>query len=77
MQTASGYTLYYTPVPFHYAFAPFLCMYTPVAYSGIMSLTLYIYDAPNKLFKDKKGPVSVSRYTARLRAIGADLGTGH
>ena len=23
------------------------------------------------------GPVSVSRYTARLRAIGADLGTGH
>ena len=23
------------------------------------------------------GPVSVSRYTARLCAIGADLGTGH
>ena len=23
------------------------------------------------------GPVSVSRYTARLRTIGADLGTGH
>ena len=35
-------------------FAPFLCMYTPVVYSGIMALTLYIYDAPNKLFKDKK-----------------------
>ena len=43
MQTASGYTLYYTPVPCHYAFAPFLCMYTPVVYSGIMALTLYIY----------------------------------
>ena len=54
MHTASGYTLYYTPVPCHYAFAPFLCMYTPVVYSGIMALTLYIYDAPNKLFKDKK-----------------------
>ena len=23
------------------------------------------------------GPISVSRYTAKLRAIGADLGTGH
>ena len=27
-------------------------MYTPVVYSGIMAFTLYIYDAPNKLFKD-------------------------
>ena len=54
MQTASGYILYYTLVPCHYAFAPFLCMYTPVVYSGIMVFTLYIYDAPNKLFKDKK-----------------------
>ena len=54
MQTASGYTLYYTPVPCHYAFAPCLCMYTPVVYSGIMAFTLYIYDAPNKLFKDQK-----------------------
>ena len=73
MQTASGYTLYYTPVPCHYAFAPFLCMYTPVVYSGIMAFTLYIYDAPNKLFKDKKrsdviprksvtGYVSVSKH---------------
>ena len=52
MQTASGYTLYYTPVPCHYAFAPCLCMHTPVVYSGIMAFTLYIYDAPNKLFKD-------------------------
>ena len=52
MQTASGYALYYTPVPCHYAFAPCLCMYTPVVFSGIMAFTLYIYDAPNKLFKD-------------------------
>ena len=36
-------------------FAPLLCMYTPVVYSGIMAFTLYTYDAPNKLFKDKKG----------------------
>ena len=35
-------------------FAPFLCMYTPVVYSGIMTVTVYICDAPNKLFKDKK-----------------------
>ena len=54
MQTASGYTLYYTPVPCHYACAPVLCMHTPVVYLGIMAFTLYIYDAPNKLFKDKK-----------------------
>ena len=54
MQTASGYTLYYTPVPCLYAFAPCLCMHTPVVYSGIMAFTLYLYDAPNKLFKDKK-----------------------
>ena len=54
MQTASGYTLYYTPVPCLYAFAPCLCMYTPVVYSGIIAFTLYIYDAPNKLFKEKK-----------------------
>ena len=33
-------------------FAPLLCMYAPVVYSGIMAFTLYIYDAPNKLFKD-------------------------
>ena len=54
MQTASGYTLHYTPVPCHYAFAPRLCKHTPVVYSGIMAFTLYIYDAPNKPFKDKK-----------------------
>ena len=29
-------------------------MYTPVVYLGIMAFTLYIYDAPNKLFKDNK-----------------------
>ena len=61
MQTASGYTLYYTPVPCHYAFAPFLCMYTPVVYSGIMALTLYIYDARNKLFKDQKKKLAFDR----------------
>ena len=61
MQTASGYTLYYTPVPCHYAFAPVLCMHTPVVYLGIMAFTLYIYDAPNKLFKDKKKTSAIQR----------------
>ena len=62
MQTASGYTLYYTPVHCHYACAPVLCMHTPVVYLGIMAFTLYIYDAPNKLFKDKKNLLCIIYY---------------
>ena len=65
MQTASGYTLYYTPVPCHYAFAPCLCMHTPVVYSGIMAFTLYIYDAPNKL-ADSAG----HRFDTNLQNLG-------
>ena len=35
-------------------------MYAPVVYSGIMAFTLYIYDAPNKLFKDNNKKYSIS-----------------
>ena len=63
MQTASGYTLHYTPVPCHYAFAPYLCMHTPVVYSGIMAFILYIYDAPNKLFKDNNNKSEIFDFT--------------
>ena len=69
MQTASGYTLYYTLVPCHYAFAPCLCMHTPVVYSGIMAFTLYIYDAPNKLFKDNNKKVPVTRTVTHVTRV--------
>ena len=74
MQTASVFTLYYTPVPCHYAFAYFVCVCIHPLFIRALWLLLciyiYIYVAPNTLYKDKKKSVILEMTPTRPNLFG-------